>query len=122
MAKYKVQYHYNTRGPDGTVLGWTKGTVVELDDAIAEWVERDCTGLLVPVVEVPEDAEPDGDAPPPAEPVEAIVEFAPAADEASADEPAASEEPEGNEAEPEPEVTDEAPQRDRSHRAGRRRH
>ncbi len=107
MARYKVTSHYNTRGPDGQVLGWTRGTVVDLDDATAEWVERDCVGLLVPVVEVAETVEPETPAEVPNDVPDAS---ALAADEAADDE---DEKP----------VADAQPDRqDRSHRVGRRRH
>lgn len=118
MAKYRVTYHYSTRGPDGQVLGWTKGTVVDIDDATAEWVERDCAGLLAPIVEVPEAVEPETPAV-----VEVPNDVPDAASADVAEDPAPAEE-EG-EAEAETEADDATAQperRDRSHRPGRRRH
>lgn len=51
MARYIVQARYGSRR-DGQQYGpWAKGTEVDLSEADAAWVNRDCPGVLVAVVE-----------------------------------------------------------------------
>ena len=46
MARYQVQHPYRAFR-DGTHYGpWTPGEVVELDQDVAEWVNRDSPGAL----------------------------------------------------------------------------
>lgn len=59
MRAYDVQWDYwvpRLNGKDGTA--WTEGTVVELDDDDADWVNRDRPGTLV-AVDDPTDSEPE---------------------------------------------------------------
>lgn len=113
--RYKVTGYYNTRGPDGQVIGWVKGTEVELDDAVAEWVQRDCAGLLVPLDQPAEEVAP---------PVEVPNDVPDAAALATADEAAVADDDLEDEVDaPAVEGRESgSPERDRSHRAGRRRH
>lgn len=46
MAEYQVGHDYSARY-GSTVLAFTKGTKVEVDDAVAEWVNNDSPGTLV---------------------------------------------------------------------------
>lgn len=53
MARYRVSHVYAAYR-DGQHYGpWTPGEVVELDQDVAEWVNRDSPGVLSPVVEEP---------------------------------------------------------------------
>lgn len=53
MARYVVQGRYGSKR-DGVQYGpWTKGTEVDLSEADAGWVDRDCPGILLAVVEEP---------------------------------------------------------------------
>ena len=54
MGRYVVQQRYAARGPSDQLGPWRVGTEVDLDDAVAEWVNRDSAGTLV-AVEVPDD-------------------------------------------------------------------
>lgn len=49
--RYRVKHVYAAT-KDGTHYGpWTPGEVVELDAELAEWVNRDSPGVLVPAVD-----------------------------------------------------------------------
>lgn len=49
MPRYVVQQRYHSSA-DGQQWGpWEPGDEVELDEARAQWVERDSTGTLKPV-------------------------------------------------------------------------
>lgn len=48
MARFVVAHRYASRR-DGQQFAWTGGEVVELDDADAEWVNRDSPGVLSPI-------------------------------------------------------------------------
>lgn len=73
MPRYKVNHKYGT-----TYLGpWTAGSEVELDEEVAEWVNRDSVGTLTLVVPAGEEPVEDP-AEQPVEPVEDPVEQAPA--------------------------------------------
>lgn len=60
MAEYKVNHRYRSRR-DGQDFGpYEPDTTVELDEADAEWVNRDSPGCLTPVEAT---AKADGSAP-----------------------------------------------------------
>jgi hypothetical protein len=53
MAKYLVNHVYAAH-TDGTYYGpWTPGETVELDEHLAEWVNRDSEGTLTALPEPP---------------------------------------------------------------------
>lgn len=55
-AQYKVQHSYHSVGVQ---LGpWRAGDVVELEDAVAEWVNRDSPGCLLAASAAPEATAP----------------------------------------------------------------
>lgn len=51
MARYEVQHAYHSVGAQ--VGPWKVGDLVELDEASAEWVNRDSPGCLVAAAEAP---------------------------------------------------------------------
>ena len=51
MSAYKLNHGYTSRRDGQTFGPWEKGEVVELDQADAEWIERDSPGALSPVDE-----------------------------------------------------------------------
>lgn len=112
MARYKVLYSYSSRGPGHESLGpWTVGAEVELEDAVAEWVNRDSAGTLAPVVAAVEVTSPP---PPPAEvpndvPAAVVEASLPGDGDGDEDESSSADPPAG------------PPQRDRPYRSGRRR-
>lgn len=57
MPEYKVKQRYRSYR-DGRQFGpYEPGTVVELEEADAEWVERDSPGTLAPVAQKKTDAD-----------------------------------------------------------------
>lgn len=65
MAAYRVGGRYSSRR-DGQDFGpWLGGETVELTEADAEWVNRDCEGLLTEVVDEPAPAAAEPDTPKP---------------------------------------------------------
>lgn len=64
MPRYTVQHHYSAQrsGSDTRMFGpWEPGTEVELEEADAEWVNRDSADTLTPVD--PATPDPDQDTP-----------------------------------------------------------
>lgn len=131
MAKRYLVGHRYTANRDGLTYGpWPRGTEVELDEEVAEWVKRDSPGALtdvlpdpepalavvtpvieiptVEVVEVTADAEPESEAEP-----EPVVVAEPEVDEAG-DEKADEDETEETERQAKP-------ARNRQHRSTRNR-
>lgn len=75
MARYKINHRYQS-----SVIGLDEGAVVDLDDTLAEWLERDSPGLLTateqaeaPAPEPETDPEPEPEAEPDPADVEAEV-------------------------------------------------
>ena len=53
MARYTIAHAYRS-SRDGVAFGpWEAGETVDLEDADAEWLERDSPGVLVPEPEAP---------------------------------------------------------------------
>lgn len=50
MAKFKVQHNYSSNN-NGRFFAYDEGVEVEVDDDVAEWVNRDSPGTLKPVSE-----------------------------------------------------------------------
>lgn len=51
--RYQVQHPYFSRCDGQTFGPWVEGDEAELSAEVAEWVNRDSPGTLVPVVEKP---------------------------------------------------------------------
>lgn len=69
MSRYTVLSAYGSEQVDArgvTVHKYADGDVVELDDDVAAWVNRDAPGTLEPVAEPEVDAEPEPEHDPPA--------------------------------------------------------
>lgn len=124
MTRYVVQHNYSANGPDGIPIAFSAGAEVDLDEEVATWVNRDSAGTLAPVGAEP--AVPEAAPTPPA--VE--VSSPPAADDESevpAPPTEAAEATDEDDVLPPVEKSDDSglsvgPDRDRSHRPGRRRY
>lgn len=46
MPKYKVRWNYESRNWNGDIITLRKGEVVELEEAVADWVSKDSPGVL----------------------------------------------------------------------------
>ena len=46
MPKYKVRWNYESRSWNGDIIMLRKGEVMELEEAVAEWVIKDSPGVL----------------------------------------------------------------------------
>lgn len=64
MGTYTFGWNYQARR-DGQILGpYREGDVVELDDELAGWINRDSPGILDQPQPEPEDQEPERQAKP----------------------------------------------------------
>lgn len=62
MGRYRAARDYRASS-SGVSHGYTQGAECEVDDATAEWVNRDSPGTLVPLDAAPEpEPEPDAEA------------------------------------------------------------
>lgn len=57
MPRYTIQRSYASAHNTKVYGPWEAGEVIELEQHIAEWVDRDSPGVLAPVVDEPEESE-----------------------------------------------------------------